>query len=69
MFALSQRQSLTNLVTDRENTRRCKKSWMKELKYKVEDTQYPVMILGRFVPHNIYIISIYNRGRYASINF
>ena len=56
MFSISQRQSFINLVTDRENTRGCKKSWIKVLNYKAEDSKHPVMILGRFYIHNMYYV-------------
>lgn len=46
LFDVTNKQSFVNLVSDEDNSRRIKRSWMKELKFKAKGDKYPVMILG-----------------------
>lgn len=46
MFDVTNKQSFINLVSDENNSRQIKRSWMKELKFKAKGDKYPVMILG-----------------------
>ena len=46
LFDVTNKQSLVNLVSDEDNSRQIKRSWMKELKFKAKGDKYPVMILG-----------------------
>lgn len=46
LFDVTNKQSFVNLVSDKDNSREIKRSWMKELKFKAKDDKHPVMILG-----------------------
>ena len=46
LFDVTNKQSFVNLVSDKDNSRQIKRSWMKELIFKAKDDKYPVMILG-----------------------
>ena len=46
LFDVTNKQSFVNLVSDKDNSREIKRSWMKELIFKAKDDKYPVMILG-----------------------
>ena len=47
MFDVTNKQSFINLVSDKDNSRKIKRSWMKELKFRAIDSKHPMMILGK----------------------
>lgn len=55
MFDVTNKQSFINLVSDENNSRQIKRSWMKELKFKAKGDKYPVMILGMPL-HTLYSV-------------
>lgn len=46
LFDVTNEQSFVNLVSDDNNSRQIKRSWMKELMFKAKGDKHPVMILG-----------------------
>ena len=50
MFDVTNWQSLINLLSDKDNTRKIKRSWKKELMFRAIDNKHPMMILGKHKP-------------------
>ena len=46
MFDLTNKQSLLNALSDKENKRKNHSSWIKEVNFKAEDEKFPVKVLG-----------------------
>jgi hypothetical protein len=46
MFDVTNKQSLINLLSDKDNSRKIKRSWRKELMFKAIDSKHPMMVLG-----------------------
>ena len=47
MFDVTNEQSFINLVSDEDNSRKIRRSWMKELMFKSIGDKHPVMVLGK----------------------
>ena len=47
MFDVTNKQSFINLVSDEDNSRKIRRSWMKELMFKAIGNKHPVMVLGK----------------------
>lgn len=47
MFDVTNKQSFINLISDKDNSRKIKRSWRKELMFKAIDSKHPVMVLGK----------------------
>ena len=53
MFDVTNKQSLINLVSDEDNSRKIKRSWMKELMFKAIGNKHPVMVLGKLYSYRV----------------
>ena len=56
LFDVTNEQSFVNLVSDENNSRQIKRSWMKELRFKAKGDKHPVVILG--MPIIVYSYSV-----------